>query len=80
MKKKSKFKFPKPDRKYGHSPNQVLFILKELGLDPKKWDKMFGVNTVAVDDDGVINYYTCDIEKALFNYTKGKIGIDHLWD
>jgi hypothetical protein len=80
MKNKSKFKFPKPDRKYGHSPNQVIFILDELGLDHKKWNKAFGVNTIAIDDDGVYNYYDCDVKTAIYKMTKGMVVKDYGWD
>ena len=80
MKKKKKFVFPRPDREYGHSPNQVLTILRELNLDPKKWEKAFGVNTIAIDNAGVYNYYDCDVKSAIYKMTKGKIGSYHGWD
>jgi len=74
------FKMPKPDGKHGHTSVQIYGILKELRIPRKRFWDAFGVNTVAIDEFGTYNYYTCDIERALFNATKGRIGVKHDWD
>jgi hypothetical protein len=74
------FKMPKPDRKYGHSYGNIMMICKDVGISLKTFCRNFGRNTVTVDENGVYNYYTCDIERALFNATKGRIGVKHEWD
>jgi len=74
------YKLPKPDRPYGHSGKQIQNILRELKIVSHDFWKAFGVNTVTVEKDGTYNYYTCDIERALFDVTKGKFGVAHAWD
>jgi len=75
-----RYKMPKPDRKYGHSYGNIMLICRENNITLKQFCKHFGRNTVTIDGQGVYNYYTCDIERALFNATKGRVGINHMWD
>lgn len=77
---KKQFVMPKPDRPYGHSGKQIQSVLDELKIDAHDFWVAFGVNTVAVDNDGITNYYTCDIERTLFKVTDGNMGINHAWD
>lgn len=79
---KSKIKgyvLPSPDAPYGHTQEQVERICKDLGIDLDLFWTAWGVNTVAIDDLGRTNYYTCDIEKALWKL-KQPGGKFHLWD
>lgn len=79
-KSKKNVKMPGPDAQYGHTKEQIKKICKLFGVDEKAFWDAFGINTVAIDDSGKTNYYTCDIEKALFSATNGKWGINHVWD
>lgn len=63
--KLNRIELPKPDRPHGHSRKQVLAICRKHKIHHKTFWKAFGVNTCAVDKDGLINYYTCDIERTL---------------
>lgn len=70
---------PPPDAQYGHTWKQVLKICRDRGIHWKTFAKAFGRNTCSIDDNGEINYYTCDIEKALYQLGC-KDGKDHIWD
>lgn len=71
---------PKPEGKYGYTSKQIDLICKERGIKRKKFNDAFGVNTAAIDSNtGKVNYYTCDIERALYilGFKEGK---NHTWD
>ena len=74
------YEMPKPSGKYGYTGRQIDNICRKLSIDIATFWNAFGVNTVAVDNKGDRNYYRCDIERTLFNVTKGKEGKYHEWD
>jgi len=45
-------KLPKPKHKYGYSESQVKEIMKKLNIPWKIFEEAFGVNTVAVAENG----------------------------
>lgn len=70
---------PKPQDKLGYSRSEILDIIRPRGIHHKTFWKAFGVNTVAVAEDGQARFYVCDVERALYLLNK-KDGVDHLWD
>jgi hypothetical protein len=57
---------PKPKHLYGYTEEQVLQICKERKIHPATFWKVFGVNTVTVDDKLEIIYYPVDVKRALY--------------
>lgn len=57
-------KDPKDD--LGYTREEILAICRERKIHHKRFWKAFGVNTVAVADDGTLRYYPVDVERALW--------------
>ena len=72
-------KLPKPKHKYGYSESQVKEIMKKLNIPWKIFEEAFGVNTVAVAENGESILYVCDVERALWKL-RHKLGKFHIWD
>jgi hypothetical protein len=73
-------KLPKPNHKHGYPQSQLDVILKELGINKKKFGKAFGVNTCGIHEKtGETIYYVCDVERAL-HMLGHKLGKFHIWD
>jgi hypothetical protein len=70
---------PKPKGEFGYTAKELKQICKERGISFKKFDLNFGINTVAVDKNGEINYYPIDVENTLYALGN-KDGRFHLWD
>ena len=70
---------PKSKDSLGYTRQEILDIIKPLGIHHKKFWKAFGVNTVGVAEDGTSRYYQCDVERALWSLG-AKDGKFHLWD
>ena len=70
---------PKSKDPLGYTQEEILAICKERKIKPKLFNKEFGVNTCAVGKDGKPRYYSCDIERALYNLGC-KDGVYHEWD
>ena len=70
---------PKPKHRLGYDDKEIRRICKERKVTYNKFWEAFGVNTVAVAEDGKCRYYPCDVEKALFQLGK-KDGVDLPWD
>jgi hypothetical protein len=70
---------PKPKGQYGYTQDELKQICKDRGISFKKFNSIFGVNTVAVDKSGKINYYVCDVERTLYELGN-KDGCFHCWD
>ncbi len=73
------YKLLKSEDKLGYTKQEILSICKDLKIHHKSFWKAFGVNTVAVGADGTSRYYTCDIERALYQLGK-PAGVNHIWD
>ena len=70
---------PKPKDKMGYTKEEILGICRERKIHHKTFWRVFGVNTVAVADDGTSRFYVCDVERALYELGKSG-GKFHLWD
>ena len=73
-------KLPKPKNKYGYTYKEVLRICAELKVDIKDFNNAFGINTCTITKKGEIIYYTCDVERTLWDLGFKKLGKFHLWD
>jgi len=69
----------KPTGQYGYTEKDIKKLCKEKSIPINLFWKAFSVNTVAIDDNGDNNYYSCDVETALYKLGD-KDGRDHLWD
>ncbi|KKK81548.1 hypothetical protein LCGC14_2812340 [marine sediment metagenome] len=69
----------KPSGEYGFTPNDIKKLCKGKGIPIKVFFHAFGINTCALDKNGVTNYYLCDVERALYELGD-KDGVFHLWD
>ena len=73
-------KLPKPKHKYGYPKSQLKEILKDLKINPEVFDRVFGHNTMTLDEaTGETIFYVCDVEKAL-NKMGHQLGRFHPWD
>jgi len=70
---------PKPKGQYGYAQDELKQICKDRGISFKKFNSTFGVNTVAIDKNGDINYYPVDVERTLYELGH-KDGVYHIWD
>jgi hypothetical protein len=70
---------PEPKGQYGYTKQELQQICVDRGITFKKFNSVFGVNTVAIDDNGEINYYECDVERTLYKLGH-KDGKFHMWD
>ncbi len=72
-------RLPKPKGKLGYTKAEVNAICRERGIHHQTFARAFGVNTMAMGEDGEVCYYQCDVEKALWRLKKAG-GKFHLWD
>ena len=63
----------------GYSGKEILKICKDRKIKLSKFWDAFGVNTVAIAEDGKPRYYQCDVERTLYQLGK-KDGKFHEWD
>ena len=56
---------PERTREWGYTKREVLNIIKKYKIHHMTFWKKFGVNTCAIDTDGQILYYACDIKTAI---------------
>lgn len=70
---------PKSSQKGGYTRQEILDIIRPLGVHHRTFWKAFGVNTACIGEKGETLFYGCDIERALYQLRKpgGKF---HMWD
>lgn len=70
---------PKPIHKHGYVAEQLDVILAERGISREDFNRAFGINTCALDDELGVIVYPEDVERALW-LLGHKEGVYHAWD
>ena len=73
------YKLPEPKDSLGYTRFEILQICRDTKTSSPLFWKAFGINTVAVGDDGGSRFYKCDVERTLFNLKKDG-GKYYPWD
>ena len=71
---------PKSKHELGYTISEVLDIIRPLKIHHKTFWKKFGVNTGAVDDDGQLLVYGCDIERTIHMCLEKRDMYEWEWD
>jgi len=70
---------PKPKNPLGYTSKELQNICKDRNIKFEDFNKAFGRNTCAMTPKGIVLYYPCDVERALYKLGN-KDGKFHEWD
>ena len=65
MKKNKEITLPKSKHKHGYTKQEILDIIRPLGIHHKTFNKKMGVNTCSISSTGELLYYGYDITVAI---------------